>query len=1153
MIDAMSAMLPKSAHVMDTMQYTAHKLLQPASNHQGHTVTGMRPGASFLCSLLALIACIFLPQTAHGKLDSSGEFYTWVDNRFIVPLEIKDNSGVDRTDWPVTSGVPLPPGLVADPGELRLTDSLGNELPCQFTVLSRYWATDNSIRWILLDFQVNTPADGATVVQLRNDAPHQAVTDPIRLAEESQTVTVDTGPLAATISRTAASLLEAVVVNGKPILQASPFDGPVIRSKHVNAVEHFKGNSWNTHEWEHTSVIKDVDIQENAYIGDIQSTSEVTIESAGPMHAVVLLRGRYSPLIPDASGHKEDFLEFTTRLHFFRGHSFIKVEHSLENSSRAQPQWMLPFQEASLLHTLSLGPDITVTGGGVDEEFNITTARSQTSHKGESWLYQTPGSPGRPPQAGGYQLLSVNGSSGQQNIGSGAHARFLDASDGDKGVAVSFAYFSSEAPRAISFRENTLQLFLHAGPFDTGTATLSDNTVYDLDFGQRSIHDLLYYFHDGSAQDANAAEIAEAFQYPLFARAPPAWYADTETWYFEIGRQASDPPKIFRNQRHWDNKQVGWELPPYRPNYNSGGHHDNLNSVWLEYLRSGSSHVLEKSLWSSRAAISLNPGWVYRDNILSFGKGSDKYSDLDKALLDWDRTAGFGPKEFYLWRSADSPDSPAVPPQSGTGESGGTTYLNDYKRLPDHEHYAYFELFEYYYLTGDRRATDAIHGFVNWDLNFQHKYLFKRNLAPLSATNLFSDDPDALRRGHPFSRIYSWMLYTNLAGFNATGSPVMDEFTRWQIRRILALLRHRHGQLSSWTPKPGTLLNFLPKDWQDKIARHVDIELLRAQEEIITTHAKTWMEAQGVLALHEAYKTYQDERILDAIWGLADYFSNHVVFFPNLGMVNNITFMPNARLGGIAGDQATLTPRRHDRIVQVWPILHHYTGWPGITERYEITEDLRKNTNVKDWFLQTGLWERETAEKPSTQPAEPIRDLQVDGINRNSIEFSWTSPKDDSRSGNAARYFLKYSQHPITEFAPSDNPQRRKEKDRVINDTESLFIKTPNSSPPRQKALNVPRDRVTPESPIYPLEHPDWAKVDAFWMAEHVTGEPEPGPAGTREYFSLKTLAPHNWFGAATQPGIDTLKPGVYYFAICSWDEDKNLSRLSNVVRVDIP
>jgi hypothetical protein len=82
--------------------------------------------------------------------------------------------------------------------------------------------------------------------------------------------------------------------------------------------------------------------------------------------------------------------------------------------------------------------------------------------------------------------------------------------------------------------------------------------------------------------------------------------------------------------------------------------------------------------------------------------------------------------------------------------------------------------------------------------------------------------------------------------------------------------------------------------------------------------------------------------------------------------------------------------------------------------------------------------------------------------------------------------------------------------------------------------------------------HPDWHRVDAFWMAEHVAGEPAPAPAGKTETFTIRELRPHNGFGAPTQPGVESLPAGTYYVAICSWDDDRNLSRLSNVVKLQL-
>ena len=110
----------------------------------------------FLLSTVLLLSC----GAASSSLDHSGEFYKWIGKTFSIPLEIKDNSVAGRSSWPVTSGVPFPAGLVFEPNNLRLTDADGREIPCQFTVLSRYWARDKSIRWLLLDFQINLAAHG---------------------------------------------------------------------------------------------------------------------------------------------------------------------------------------------------------------------------------------------------------------------------------------------------------------------------------------------------------------------------------------------------------------------------------------------------------------------------------------------------------------------------------------------------------------------------------------------------------------------------------------------------------------------------------------------------------------------------------------------------------------------------------------------------------------------------------------------------------------------------------------------------------------------------------------------------------------------------------------------------------------------------------
>lgn len=1083
---------------------------------------------------LLLLVILFFEVPAMAALDSKSGAYDWRNGIFSVPLSIRDNSGVARRDWPVTTGVPLPLGVVRDIDQLRLIDAAGREIPAQFTVLSRYGALDNSLRWVLLDCQVDVPANGEVTLQLRNDHPPRPVSVPIRIAETPQAFTVDTGTVVATISRRDGSLLQSVSVGGKQVLKAGAGDGPALRSGEVRRMERFHGPEWNTHGWEKSRSLENIRIAEALYRGGLPR--EASVEMAGPLRSVIVIRGRHEPTTRGAGILRDGLYNYTVRLHFYRGQSYIKVEYAVENSDRAQPQWNYLFREASLNHTLTLDPETVVSGGGeMALQDAPTVASFPVSSREAGWLAQNAARSEmkygrRVIFEGGYQIGP--GADGQiaSPRAAGKRGRFLDISDREKGVGIAMRYLWEEAPRAIGLSPTRLRVVVQAD--SPGYRADENRPEYDLDFGERSIHDVLYYFHLGSAREARVQEVAEAFEYPLFARAPPAWYSDVETWYFEIAREPGKPKRGVDSNQHWAPDSIGVAGHGESRSFNSGGHHDSLSSGWLDYMRTGVLADLERNLVISRWSIAHNPGWAYRDNVISFGSGTARTRAVDRSLDEWNRLTGFGPKDFYLWRS-DKTYSETTPSGEVVRYKGGRSYLNGYKVLPDIEHYGLIRLFEYYYLTGDVRALDAIHGFVDWDINFQQRHLFKGRMQPLTVTDLFDRDPDALRRGH-YSRIYAWMLYTNILGYQATDSPVFDEFARWQIRRMLALLRHRHGQLTRWDDSvTGVLGAFfgqtqtVPQSW-----------------------SQSWMEAMGTMALHEAYKTYEDERILDGIWGQADYFSHHVLFFPRLGMINNRTGMPNRPLGYGDGRGATLTPQRHDWMVRAWPILYHYTGWPDVAERYQNFERARKGTWIQDAFLQTVDWEQQNVAKRSSRPPDPITDLRVVRVDRSGIALAWTSPRDDGPAGRAARYFVKYSTKPIVEFAPTDNPARAGDKARIVQKVEDLVLE--RSKGKRLKTAISPGEAGTEPRDVE-LASPDWSRVEAFWMAEHVAGEPVPAAAGRTETFTIRELRPHNWFGAPRQPGLEILPAGTYYMAICSWDEDRNLSRLSNVVKVRFP
>jgi hypothetical protein len=345
--------------------------------------------------------------------------------------------------------------------------------------------------------------------------------------------------------------------------------------------------------------------------------------------------------------------------------------------------------------------------------------------------------------------------------------------------------------------------------------------------------------------------------------------------------------------------------------------------------------------------------------------------------------------------------------------------------------------------------------------------------------------------------------------------------------------------------KPGSLLQLVEPDLQQKLANHFDYPLIRQREPVYSSSAQSWMEAQNALALHEAYKTYQDERILDALWGMADYFAHHVMFYPEIGAFTRETGMPTPLLTG-AG---IVKPQLHDRHIQVLPVLYHYTGWEDLEARYLRVKEVTSRRAINAWFTQTRGWEEGTKARFSSNGPDRIADLEVSSIGDDRFTLRWTSPGDDGPRGRASRYFIKVSDKPIVEFAPTDNPIRNAEKARIVNEVEQAVIARKGYAPGKLYH-SVDGISVTPEAPVADLAHPQWHQVNAFWMAQHVDGEPVPQEAGQAERFVVRSLNLHNQLGSPDMADLSDIESDTLYVAICSWDEDRNLSALSNVVKV---
>ncbi len=144
-----------------------------------------------------------------------------------------------------------------------------------------------------------------------------------------------------------------------------------------------------------------------------------------------------------------------------------------------------------------------------------------------------------------------------------------------------------------------------------------------------------------------------------------------------------------------------------------------------------------------------------------------------------------------------------------------------------------------------------------------------------------------------------------------------------------------------------------------------------------------------------------------------------------------------------------------------------------------------------------------THPREDAEPPEAVRDLAVAEATKEGVKLTWTAPKDAGKgsAGKAARYWIKYADKPIVDH------------------------------------------------PKFPDE---LGKKYGFYHADNVRGEPAPAAGGEKQGFTVEKFVPQGAFGAPKALSAADLPPGRYYFAIKSWDAAGNLSRLSNVVQVEI-
>ena len=218
-----------------------------------------------------------------------------------VNLTVEEPSGVPRQGWPVTSGIPLAEGALEDPQACALFTAADAELPLQTEVLARW--PDGSIRWLLVDFQVELAAGRKKTLSLRfgPDVRRGQIEEPVRVERRSDgRVTLDTGPVRLEYDP------KRFFPQGQAWLTAGAGAQESDQRLTLNCVA---DGVWL------------VDDRGRDHLAS-ERGAEITIEQAGPVRACLRITGHHGP---------DPMFQYVARVHAWRGQPWIRVFYTFIN------------------------------------------------------------------------------------------------------------------------------------------------------------------------------------------------------------------------------------------------------------------------------------------------------------------------------------------------------------------------------------------------------------------------------------------------------------------------------------------------------------------------------------------------------------------------------------------------------------------------------------------------------------------------------------------------------------------------------------------------------------------------------------------------------------------------------------------------------
>ena len=532
---------------------------------------------------------------------------------------IREPSGVSRTRWPTTTGLPFAQGALRDPTRIALADSTGQILPACASALATW--PDGSIKWALLDAQIDIGPMARAAYRIYADPQRDpaALRTPLACECAEKTIAIDTGPLAVRLNRGGPRLITALALAGRSLLGE-------------DAIADFIA----------------FDLAGTGYPGQVESAA---IEEQNPLRLVVKVEGSFVA----ADGAR--LMGWQARLYFYAHQPFFKVLHTFVHDQPA------PIVQLSRLHfalPLALTAEKRFMLGSRNADFGHGEDPRQLDHP--LTLIQT--------QIERHALLGKERSDHRVNTHGWVHL-----ADGQTGATLKLRHPWQNYPKAFAISDDGLALDLYPDLRDFAPpAGEPGRTAREMDHpdsvdyvgplripqGMAKTHEFFVHLGDPGPSARHIDALCLAFEEPLLLQLPSEHYAttgalgpfhpfDERHWPLEHAlRRACRPPNGLGLLNYGDQVLLEREGQQCKTRTCENLAADLPRSLLRQYLRAGDQRLFREAEAAIHHLIDIDTVHYSSDHPEWIG-GPHRQHAQNHHWTDTDENALQGPATSHAW------------------------------------------------------------------------------------------------------------------------------------------------------------------------------------------------------------------------------------------------------------------------------------------------------------------------------------------------------------------------------------------------------------------------------------------------------------------------------------------------------------------------